>query len=242
MTGFLELPQHSIRVYYASVNSLEFTEQQPASHALDPNKPTIVFFHSALSSSRFISPQFDDPRLAGAYNLVSFDIYLHGRTTGEDRDHLTLREMATYMDSAIKKLGLESYSIIGENYLGATIACHLAIWNPSQVSANTGTGIAMLAERIVNLMDRDPIPAELLAKITCPTMLLQGGDDKHNSPVAAVEEWRKMLPSCKGGVVVREIASAPHVLLYTDSSIANRFILQFLSTALGTSNRTSQYG
>lgn len=38
---------------------------------------------------------------------------------------------------------------------------------------------------------REPIPQDLLATITCPVMILRGGDDKVCCPLDACEEWAR---------------------------------------------------
>jgi len=77
---------------------------------------------------------------------------------------------------------------------------------------------------------RKPIPAELMRQITCPVLILRGGMDTQ-CPQEAVESWKSSLSSSKDGPVVRVVAGAPHILLWTDASIADRFISEFLKRA-----------
>lgn len=50
---------------------------------------------------------------------------------------------------------------------------------------------------LISWCARDPIPADLFAKINVPTMLLQGGADSMTSPAEAAEEWHPSLVSGK---------------------------------------------
>ncbi|KAI5477277.1 hypothetical protein MNV49_006574 [Pseudohyphozyma bogoriensis] len=116
------------------INSLEVTEDASA-HKLDPTKPTIVFIHGITSALEFFSGQFGDERLTSRYNLVAFDLYVHGRTTGADRDQVIIEELAKQASLAIEKLQLESFYLVAENYLGCNVSVWLTIWKPSCVKA-----------------------------------------------------------------------------------------------------------
>lgn len=48
---------------------------------------------------------------------------------------------------------------------------------------------------IVNCLRRDPIPAQLLASIKVPCLIIHGDADKHASPLSAAEAWQKSLTS-----------------------------------------------
>ncbi|KAI5477555.1 beta-ketoadipate enol-lactone hydrolase [Pseudohyphozyma bogoriensis] len=78
------------------------------------------------------------------------------------------------------------------------------------------------------LIHRAPIPQEMRAAITAPVLILQGEDDWHASPVEASEEWRDGFASAKDGADLRRLVGAPHCLMYTDFSVANRFVKAFI--------------
>ncbi|KAI5477546.1 hypothetical protein MNV49_006134 [Pseudohyphozyma bogoriensis] len=84
---------------------------------------------------------------------------------------------------------------------------------------------------IVNWFKREPIPASLLASVKAPVLILHGGDDNGASSLSAAEGWKNSFKSSRGGADLRVIAGAPHFLSYTDYSIADRFILQFMERA-----------
>lgn len=48
---------------------------------------------------------------------------------------------------------------------------------------------------IMNFFRRDPIPADLLAAIKAPVLIIQGSADVAASPLAAAEEWRNSYKS-----------------------------------------------
>lgn len=81
---------------------------------------------------------------------------------------------------------------------------------------------------IAGFFRRDPIPSELLASIKTPVLIIHGEADKVASPLTATQAWQRSFKSARGGADLREIAGAPHLLMYTDYSIANRFLLAFV--------------
>ncbi|KAI5474457.1 hypothetical protein MNV49_003248 [Pseudohyphozyma bogoriensis] len=210
---YLDLPEHSIRMHYVSV-------------------PLIPFYHYPT-----LTP-FNDARLTKAYNLygrviwrlqgaglmgsadrISFDLYMHGKTTGADRDKVTIEDMAKYVDSALKKLDLESYFIVGENFMGSNVGSYLAIWNPDRVKALVfaSPGWPKEPKAASDGMVLGWLPAACVNK--------DGKGDKSGTIPA-----EPLATGGPGGAQVRTVASAPHILLTTDPSISNRFILQFLSS------------
>lgn len=99
--------------------------------------------------------------------------------------------------------------------------------------ARYGPGIdAHDVERVVSFFLRKPIPPALRAAVTAPVLIIQGGDDVQVSPLSAAEDWRDGFKSARGGADVRIITGAPHLLMHTDYSIANRFLLAFLARSL----------
>ena len=63
----------------------------------DPSRPTLVMVNSFATSSQLYRPQFSDKALSDTANLVSFELYGHGKTR-------TPSEQFTYWDSAIANL------------------------------------------------------------------------------------------------------------------------------------------
>ncbi|GAA5866579.1 hypothetical protein JCM8547_005465 [Rhodosporidiobolus lusitaniae] len=75
---------------------------------------------------------------------------------------------------------------------------------------------------------RKAIPADLLAQIKCPVVVLSGGGDKIVSPKEACEQWQKSFVNAKGGAKLFEIASAPTLLSWSDYNIVNRMLASFV--------------
>ncbi|KAL8290402.1 hypothetical protein RQP46_002660 [Phenoliferia psychrophenolica] len=73
---------------------------------------------------------------------------------------------------------------------------------------------------IVHFFFRKRISPNDLASITCPVLILHGGDDHVVSPKDAAEEWRDALTSAKGGAKLHVVTGAPHKLLLVDASVA----------------------
>ncbi|BGP47353.1 hypothetical protein JCM10450v2_003205 [Rhodotorula kratochvilovae] len=80
--------------------------------------------------------------------------------------------------------------------------------------------------------DRKPIPADLLASITCPILILRGADDKVVCPLEACETWQRAFANAKGPVQIHAISSAPGLISLSDSNIVNRIIMQFVQRSI----------
>lgn len=81
--------------------------------------------------------------------------------------------------------------------------------------------------------DRKPIPADVLAAIRVPVLILSGELDQA-SPLAAAEAWKAALTGVPfGGATLHQIASAPHLVAYTADGVVNRLLYRFLTSALG---------
>ncbi|GAA5896852.1 hypothetical protein JCM6882_005050 [Rhodosporidiobolus microsporus] len=76
---------------------------------------------------------------------------------------------------------------------------------------------------------RAAIPSSLLATVHCPVVVLSGGGDEIVSPRAACEEWVKAFKNAKGGAKLHVVASAPTLMSWTDYSIVNRMLAQFIT-------------
>lgn len=82
---------------------------------------------------------------------------------------------------------------------------------------------------LVHFFFRKRIPAEALASIKVPVLVLHGSEDVAVSPLAAAKEWCDGLKSAKGGAFLHVIHGAPHKLLLTDANVACRILVAFLS-------------
>ncbi|GAA5866540.1 hypothetical protein JCM8547_005448, partial [Rhodosporidiobolus lusitaniae] len=77
--------------------------------------------------------------------------------------------------------------------------------------------------------NREPIPADKLVTITCPVLLLRGGDDPIVCPERAVEEWQSAFTSAKNGASIHTIASAPSIISLSEGNILSRVQAQFFA-------------
>ncbi|GAA5959328.1 hypothetical protein JCM10213_008102 [Rhodosporidiobolus nylandii] len=78
--------------------------------------------------------------------------------------------------------------------------------------------------------NRRPIPAEDLARVTCPVLILRGRDDKIVTPVSACEEWQRAFTSAKGGANLVAVSSAPAIISLAEGGILSRLMAQFFAT------------
>ncbi|GAA6036037.1 hypothetical protein JCM8097_006577 [Rhodosporidiobolus ruineniae] len=79
---------------------------------------------------------------------------------------------------------------------------------------------------------RKPIPADQLANVHCPVLILRGADDKIVCPEVACEEWKNSFVNAKGPIGIHAISSAPSLISLSDSNIVNRIILQFVQRSI----------
>ncbi|GAA5823678.1 hypothetical protein JCM11251_000721 [Rhodosporidiobolus azoricus] len=80
--------------------------------------------------------------------------------------------------------------------------------------------------------ERTPIPRDQLASITCPVLILRGGDDKIVCPESACQEWQSHFTGAKGGAAIHTISGAPSRISLSDSNIVNRILMQFVQRAI----------
>ncbi|KAM0753579.1 alpha/beta-hydrolase [Meredithblackwellia eburnea MCA 4105] len=84
---------------------------------------------------------------------------------------------------------------------------------------------------IVNWFLRKAIPEELRAAITVPTLILASDEDQ-TYPLESARAWQASFTGVPGGADMQIIKSAPHLILFTSSSVANRIVLSFLKRFL----------
>ncbi|GAA6041889.1 hypothetical protein JCM8097_004533 [Rhodosporidiobolus ruineniae] len=78
--------------------------------------------------------------------------------------------------------------------------------------------------------DRTAIPPEAFEKVTCPVLVLRGGDDGIVSPGEACEEWARSFTKAKGGAALQTVASAPANISLCEGNILSRIQAQFFSS------------
>jgi len=107
----------------------------------DPSRPTLVMVNSFATSSQLYRPQFSDNALSETANLVSFELYGHGKTR-------TRSEQFTYWDSAIAnlqamdKLNISSAFVLGTSQ-GGWVAARMAMLAPAKIKGIIPLGTSM---------------------------------------------------------------------------------------------------
>ena len=110
---------------------------------LSPDKPTLVLIHAFMTSSSLYRPQFSDPALASAVNLVAFDILGHGGTRTKS-EQFTYWDTAHMVVQAMEKLGVRKYFVLGTSQGGWT-ATRVTLLAPEKVSGFTSPNCACVS-------------------------------------------------------------------------------------------------
>lgn len=110
----------------------------------DPAKPTLVLVNSFSTSVELYRPQFDDPALADAANLLAIELYGHGGTRAGYRQF-------TYWDSAVANLQVLEALGIGQAFVlgtsqGGWVAARMAMLAPDVVRGIVPLGTSMDSE------------------------------------------------------------------------------------------------
>lgn len=107
----------------------------------DPARPTLVLVNSFTTSAELYRPQFADPALAGAVNLLALEPYGHGETRAG-------YEQFTYWDSAVADLealdalGIGKAFVLGTSQ-GGWIAARMAMLAPERITGIVPLGTSM---------------------------------------------------------------------------------------------------
>lgn len=107
----------------------------------DPSLPTLVMVNSFTTSSALYRPQFADPALSGAANLLAIELYGHGATR-------TRSPQFTYWDTAIANLQvldalkIRSAFVLGTSQ-GGWVAARMAMLAPDRIQGIMPLGTSM---------------------------------------------------------------------------------------------------
>ncbi|GAA5882206.1 hypothetical protein JCM16303_002278 [Sporobolomyces ruberrimus] len=97
----------------------------------------------------------------------------------------------------------------------------------------TGKPVHDILWLFLAVIDRKPIPQELMNEVKCPVLILRGSEDTMVSPERATEDWRRALVNARGGANCHVIAGAPSLISLSDPNIVNRIVMRFLNRAEG---------
>ncbi|WVR05672.1 hypothetical protein IAU60_002694 [Kwoniella sp. DSM 27419] len=98
---------------------------------IDPTYPTVLFCHPIWLDSFFFYPQYDDPLLRENYNLLCFDMPVHGssRVLSTYTDGYTWKDHAQVVIEALAMLDIDSVHLVGASR-GGLSAMYLAVLRP----------------------------------------------------------------------------------------------------------------
>ncbi|KAM0748905.1 alpha/beta-hydrolase [Meredithblackwellia eburnea MCA 4105] len=136
---YIHIPERGLKMFYV-VNATVplksmLDDTPPESGVLDPDKPNVVFIHAGASSLASFTSQFSDKRLTNAFNLIALDARLCGRTEGTPRERHVIEDSSYCLTYALDELGLEKYSLVGEEFHGCNCATWIAIKRPERVQS-----------------------------------------------------------------------------------------------------------
>lgn len=110
----------------------------------DPALPTLVLINSYTTSADLYRPQFADPALGSAVNLLALEPYGHGRTRASYR-HFTYWDSAVANLQALAALGIREAFVLGTSQ-GGWVAVRMALLAPDIVKGLITLGTSMDSE------------------------------------------------------------------------------------------------
>ncbi|GAA1993664.1 alpha/beta hydrolase [Amycolatopsis minnesotensis] len=97
----------------------------------DPALPTLVLINSYTTSAELYRPQFADPALGSAVNLLALEPYGHGRTRAAYR-HFTYWDSAIANLQVLEALGIREAFVLGTSQ-GGWVVVRMALLAPDVV-------------------------------------------------------------------------------------------------------------
>lgn len=90
---------------------------------LDRTKPTILILHGMFLNTRFLAPQFNDPRLNDNFNLIAYDAMSCGKTKNPVSPHNDLWCQAALIAQVSFELKLPPFHLManGMNPVAAAL-------------------------------------------------------------------------------------------------------------------------
>lgn len=107
----------------------------------DPALPTLVLVNSFTTSVDLYRPQFADPQLSGAANLLAIELYGHGLTRST-YEHFTYWDSAVANLQVLRELGIEQAFVLGTSQ-GGWVAARMALLAPGVVRGIVPLGTSM---------------------------------------------------------------------------------------------------
>lgn len=107
----------------------------------DPALPTLVLVNSFSTSVDLYRPQFADPELTAAANLLAIELYGHGRTRST-YPHFTYWDSAIANLQVLDRLGIPEAFVLGTSQ-GGWVAARMALLAPDVVRGIIPLGTSM---------------------------------------------------------------------------------------------------
>lgn len=107
----------------------------------DPALPTLVLVNSFSTSADLYRPQFADPALTGAANLLAVELYGHGATRAT-YEHFTYWDSAIATLQVLRELGIAEAFVLGTSQ-GGWVATRMALLAPGVIRGIMPLGTSM---------------------------------------------------------------------------------------------------
>ncbi|MDJ1135062.1 alpha/beta fold hydrolase [Streptomyces iconiensis] len=132
--------EQTVEVPHLGGSTVGYTFARP----YDPALPTLVLINSYTTSAELYRPQFADPALGSAVNLLALEPYGHGRTRASYR-HFTYWDSAVANLQALAALGIDETFVLGTSQ-GGWVAVRMALLAPDTVKGLITLGTSMDSE------------------------------------------------------------------------------------------------
>ncbi|KAM0748444.1 alpha/beta-hydrolase [Meredithblackwellia eburnea MCA 4105] len=119
-----------------------------AANSVDPKKPTLVLINSYATSIDLYTPQFQDPELTSAVNLIAVGLLGHeleAKINVAGTDQFTFWDQADLVNEVLETLGIDKYFVLGTSQ-GGFIAARAALRAGPRVLGIIACGSTFAAE------------------------------------------------------------------------------------------------
>lgn len=116
--------EQTVQVPHLGGSTVGYTFGRP----YDPALPTLALINSYTTSAELYRPQFADPALGSAVNLLALEPYGHGRTRAS-YEHFTYWDSAVANLQALEALGIREAFVLGTSQ-GGWVAVRMTLLAP----------------------------------------------------------------------------------------------------------------
>ncbi|MFI9031053.1 alpha/beta fold hydrolase [Streptomyces sp. NPDC053560] len=129
--------EQTVEIPHLGGSTIGYTFGRP----YDPALPTLVLINSYTTSAELYRPQFADPALGSAVNLLALEPYGHGRTRAS-YPHFTYWDSAIAHLQALAALRIPEAFVLGTSQ-GGWVAARMALLAPDTVKGLITLGTSM---------------------------------------------------------------------------------------------------